>query len=54
MPGEGTGIPGRYVDGAKRAADGLDIAERLTELNEEPERLRRIRENVATLLEAVI
>ena len=51
--------PGRYVGVAERAADDFDFAERLTELNEELERLNaearaleeRIGENVAKLLE---
>ena len=53
--------PGRYVGVAERAADDFDFAERLTELNEELERLNvkarvleeRIGENVAKLLEGI-
>ena len=52
--------PGRYVGVAEREADDFDFTERLTELNEELERLNveasdlegRISENVAKLLEA--
>ena len=52
--------PGRYVGVTERAADDFDFAEKLTELNEELERLNaeakvleeRISENVAKLLEA--
>ncbi len=51
--------PGRYVGVAERAADDFDFVERITELNEELERLNaearvledRISENVAKLLE---
>ena len=50
--------PGRYVGVAERLDDGVDFAERLQELNEEPERLNaeanvleeRIAGNVAKLL----
>jgi type I restriction enzyme M protein len=51
--------PGRYVGVAERAADDFDFAQRLTELNEELERLNaearvleeRISENVGKLFE---
>jgi type I restriction enzyme M protein len=53
--------PGRYVGVTERAADDFDFAEKLTELNEELERLNaearvlesRISENVAKLLEGI-
>lgn len=53
--------PGRYVGVAERAVDDFDFAEKLTELNEELERLNaeayelkeKIKENVSTLLEVV-
>jgi len=51
--------PGRYVGVAERAADDFDFAERLTELNEELERLNveahelegKISENIGKLIE---
>jgi type I restriction enzyme M protein len=53
--------PGRYVGVTERAADDFDFAEKLTELNEELERLNieakelegRISENVVKLLEQI-
>ena len=53
--------PGRYVGVTERAADDFDFAERLTELNEDLERLNAearvledgISENVGKLLEVI-
>jgi type I restriction enzyme M protein len=53
--------PGRYVGVTERAADDFDFVERLTELNEELERLNnearelegKISENVVKLLEGI-